>query len=64
MTYKEFCKLVDEPINGEHNHPSQFARLVSLTYDLYVKVENLEKENRELKRFVRRNVEPDLRYMG
>ena len=40
------------------------------SYELSLKVEilkekniELEKEIRELKRFVRRNVEPDLRYM-
>lgn len=71
MTYEEFMNMLAEPIDGKFNSATEVARLAVFCYslskvvsELNEKVDNLEKKNSELKRFVRRNVEPDLSYMG
>lgn len=85
MTYEEFCKVIDEPINGQHNHPSQFANLARFVYDMHIENDKLKydmhkeierlkeslihlqeyhgRELYEMKQFIKRNVEPDLRHM-
>ena len=70
MTYEEFVDMLEEPIGGKHNFNTETANLAFFCYELSLKVEilkekniELEKQIRELKRFVRRNVEPDFTHM-
>lgn len=66
MTYEEFQKPLWESKSktGITSLERVIDRLSVIVYELNEKVEFLEKENKELKQFVRRNIEPDLRYMG
>lgn len=78
MTYEELQERLNQPINGDENFATMYAQLVKFVYDMHIendklknKVETLEYKIHtlqydivELKQFIKRNVEPDLRYMG
>ena len=71
MTYEEFQERLNQPINGDANFATMYAQLVKFVYEMHEDINTLKNENFklayeivELKQYIKRNVEPDLRYMG
>ena len=71
MTYEEYIESLKEPDFDNTVWDSMIRNNFRYTYKLIMKLEDqdykiskLEDELYQLKKFIERNVEPDLRYMG
>ena len=50
MDYDEFLKMIQKPIDGKHNNLTEIGRVAFFCYQLSVRVDTLEKENKKLEK--------------
>lgn len=71
MTYEELQERLNQPIAGDFNNVTIIIQMQRIIYEMHEDINTLKNENFklayeivELKQFIKRSVEPDLRYMG